>query len=102
MSNARAMWTVFAKEFKDALRDRRTLMVVFFTSVAMGPLMLVLLSSLVGRYEARAEAREIFTVGLANAPTLRNYLERQTFVIKTAPRDWEARLEDSKLGDPVV
>ena len=71
MSNARAMWTVFAKEFKDALRDRRTLMVVFFTSVAMGPLMLVLLSSLVGKYEKRAEAREIVTIGLANAPTLR-------------------------------
>jgi sodium transport system permease protein len=102
MSNARAMWTVFVKEFKDALRDRRTLMVVFFTSVAMGPLMLVLLSSLVGKYEKRAEAREIVTIGLANAPTLRNYLERQTFVIKTAPTDWEAQLKDSKLGDPVV
>ena len=102
MNNPRAMWTVFVKELKDALRDRRTLMVVFFTSVAMGPLMLVLLSSLVGKYEKRAEAREIVTIGLGQAPTLRNYLERQTFVIKTAPPDWEARLKDSKLGDPVV
>ena len=102
MSNAVAMWTVFVKELKDALRDRRTLMVVFFTSVAMGPLMLVLLSSLVGKYEKRAEAREIVTIGLEAAPTLRNYLERQTFVIKSAPADWESQLKDSKLGDPVV
>ena len=102
MSSPRAIWTVFVKELKDALRDRRTLMVVLFTSVAMGPLMLVLLSSLVGKYEKRAEAREIVAIGLANAPTLRNYLERQTFVIKTAPADWEAQLKDSKLGDPVV
>jgi sodium transport system permease protein len=102
MSNPRAMWTVFVKELQDALRDRRTLTVVFFTSVAMGPLMLVLLSSLVGKYEKRAEAREIVTIGLGHAPTLRNYLERQTFVIKTAPADWEAQLKDSKLGDPVV
>jgi sodium transport system permease protein len=102
MSNATAIWTVFVKELKDALRDRRTLMVVFFTSVAMGPLLLVLLSSLVGKYEKRAEAREIVTIGLDVAPTLRNYLERQTFVVKTAPGDWEARLKDSKLGDPVV
>jgi sodium transport system permease protein len=102
MSNPRAMWTVFAKELRDALRDRRTLMVVFFTSIAMGPLMLVLLSSLVGKYEQRAEAREIVTIGLDAAPTLRNYLERQTFIVKTAPADWEARLRDSKLGDPVV
>ena len=102
MSDPRAMWTVFLKELKDALRDRRTLMVVFFTSVAMGPLMLVLLSSLVGKYEKRAEAREIVALGLDQAPTLRNYLERQTFVIKAAPADWEARLKASKLGDPVV
>jgi sodium transport system permease protein len=102
MSNARAMWTVFTKELRDALRDRRTLMVVFFTSIAMGPLMLVLLSSLVGKYEQRAEAREIVTIGLDAAPTLRNYLERQTFIVKAAPADWEARLKDSKLGDPVV
>ena len=102
MSNPRAMWTVFLKELKDALRDRRTLMVVFFTSIAMGPLMLVLLSSLVGKYEQRAEARAIVAIGLDAAPTLRNYLERQTFVIKPAPADWEAQLRDSKLGDPVV
>ena len=102
MSNPHAMWTVFLKELKDALRDRRTLMVVFFTSVAMGPLMLVLLSSLVGKYEQRAEARAIVAIGLDAAPTLRNYIERQTFVIKPAPADWEAQLRDSKLGDPVV
>ena len=102
MNSPAAMWTVFVKELKDALRDRRTLMVVFFTSIAMGPLMLVLLSSLVGKYEKRAEAREIVVIGLDAAPTLRNYIERQTFVIKTAPGDWESRLKDSKLGDPVV
>ena len=102
MSNAIASWTVFVKELKDALRDRRTLMVVFFTSVAMGPLMLVLLSSLVGKYEKRAEAREIVAIGLDAAPTLRNYLERQTYVITAAPENWEGQLKDSKLGDPVV
>ena len=102
MTLSRAAWTVFLKELKDALRDRRTLMVVFITSVAMGPLMLVLLSSLVGKYEKRAEAREIVVIGLDSAPTLRNFLERQTYVVKTAPADWEAQLKASKLGDPVV
>ena len=102
MSNPAAMWTVFVKELKDALRDRRTLMVVFFTSIAIGPLMLVLLSSLMGKYEKRAEAREIVAIGLDAAPTLHNYLERQTFIVRTAPADWESQLKDSKLGDPVV
>ena len=102
MSHWQAMWTVFVKELKDALRDRRTLMAVFVSSIAMGPLMLVALSTLVGKFEKRAEAREIVAIGLDAAPTLRNYIERQTFTIKRAPADWEAQLKDSKLGDPVV
>ena len=102
MTHWQAIWIVFAKELKDALRDRRTLLAVFISSVAMGPLMLVMLSSLVGKYEQRAEAREIVVIGLENAPTLRNYLERQTFTAKPAPADWETQLKDSKLGDPVV
>ena len=102
MSMAQAVWIVFAKELRDALRDRRTLIAVFVSSVLMGPLMLVLLSSLVGKYEKRAEAREIVVIGLDAAPTLRNYIERQTFTVKKAPPDWEAQLQQNKLGDPVV
>jgi len=102
MNDMQAVWTVFLKELKDALRDRRTLMAVFISSIAMGPLMLVVLSSMVGKFEKRAEAREIVAIGLDAAPTLRNYLERQTFVARPAPADWEAQLRDSKLGDPVV
>ena len=102
MRMPRAVWVVFVKELQDALRDRRTLMAVFVSSVLMGPLMLVLLSSLVGKYEKRAEAREVVVVGLDGAPTLRNYIERQTFLARKAPADWEAQLKASKLGDPVV
>jgi sodium transport system permease protein len=93
---------VFLKELTDALRDRRTLMAVFVSSVLVGPTMLVVLSSLVGRYEKRAEAREIVAIGLDGAPSLRNFLERQTYVVKKAPPDWEAQLRESRLGNPVV
>jgi sodium transport system permease protein len=99
---SQSVWTVFLKELKDALRDRRTLMAVFVSSVLMGPMMLVVLSSLVGRYEKRAEAREIVAIGMDSAPSLRNFLARQTYVVKKAPTDWEAQLRESKLGDPVV
>jgi sodium transport system permease protein len=98
----RALWTVFAKELKDALRDRRTLMVVFITSIAIGPLTLVMLSTLIDKFEQRAEAREIVAIGLDRAPTLRNFLQRQTYVVKAAPADWETQLKESRLGDPVV
>ena len=42
-----AAWPVYLKELLDALRDRRTLLVVLLSSVAIGQLVLVLISSLV-------------------------------------------------------
>lgn len=97
-----ATWRVYCKELLDALRDRRTLLVVLLSSVALGPLVLVLLSSLVGSVERRAEAREIVVQGIEHAPALRNFLERQTYTIRPAPEGYEQLLRDSKLGDPVL
>jgi sodium transport system permease protein len=95
-------WTVFRKELADALRDRRTLLTVLASAVAVGPLLLVVLSLLVSGIEERAEARELTVQGLEHAPTLRNYLLRQTYELKPAPADYEGRLRDSTLGEPVV
>jgi sodium transport system permease protein len=95
-------WTVYLKELVDALRDRRTLATVLLSSVAVGPLVLVLMSSLIGGLERRAEARTIVAVGMAQAPTLANYIARQTYVVQVAPDDYEDQLRKSRLGDPVV
>jgi sodium transport system permease protein len=97
-----AAWTVYLKELVDALRDRRTLLVVLLSSVAIGPAVLVLISQLVAGSEKRAEAREVVVHGIEHAPTLRNYLERQTYTIREAPAGYEQQLKDSKLGDPVL
>jgi sodium transport system permease protein len=96
------IWAVYLKEMRDALRDRRTLLVVFFSSVLMGPLVLMALSSLIATLESQAEQREVLMVGIQNAPSLVNYLQRQTQVVKPAPADFEAQLRASKLGTPVV
>jgi sodium transport system permease protein len=98
----RAAWIVFRKELTDALRDRRTLLMVLLSSVAIGPVVLVLISALVSGIEKRAEAREIVVHGLEHGPTLANYLQRQTYTLRAAPADWEKQLQDSKLGDPVL
>jgi sodium transport system permease protein len=94
--------TVYAKEIVDALRDRRTLLVVLLSSVLLGPLVLIALSGLVANLEARAEKREVLAIGIAHAPSLRNFLERQTIVLRDAPADFEARLRDASLADPVL
>ena len=91
---------VFRKELIDALRDRRTLLMVLLSSVAIGPLVLVLISALVSDIEKRAEAREVVAVGMAYAPTLRNYLERQTYNITDAPADFEQQLTTPGYRSP--
>ena len=99
MKNA---WVVFRKELIDALRDRRTLFMVLLSSVAIGPLVMIALSALVGGIEKRAEERRIVVAGIEHAPTLRNYLERQTYRIEAAPADYERQLVSQALGDPVL
>ncbi len=94
--------TVYAKEIVDALRDRRTLLVVLLSSVLLGPLVLIALSGLVASLEARAERREVLVIGIEHAPGLRNFLERQTTAVRDAPADFEARLRDASLADPVL
>ncbi len=96
------LWTVYVKEIVDALRDRRTLLTVLASTVLMGPLVLVAISSLVSSLEAPAEKREVYAIGMASAPTLKNYLERQNYAVKEAPVDYEARLRQASFGDPVV
>jgi len=98
----RAAWQVFRKELLDALRDRRTLLMVVLSSVAIGPVLLVALSALVADIEARAEARELYAVGLAQAPTLQNYIERQAWAVHPAPADYEAGLLKRSFGHPVL
>ena len=94
--------TVYGKEIVDALRDRRTLVVVLLSSVLLGPLVLIALSGLVASFEARAEKREVFVLGIEHAPSLRNFLERQSSVVRDAPPDYELQLRAAVLGDPVV
>jgi len=102
MNPLHTVLTVFRKELSDALRDRRTLLTVLISSVLMGPLVLLAISGLVASLEAQAEQREVLVAGLTHAPSLKNFFERQTFVVKAAPADYEARLRNATLTDAVL
>ena len=102
MKPMQAVFTVFRKEISDALRDRRTLLTVLASSVLLGPLVLVAISALVASLESRAEARQVFVVGIEHAPSLKNWFERQTYSVKAAPADYEKQLRNAQLTDPVV
>jgi len=98
----RGAWQVFTKELQDALRDRRSLLMVLVSSVAIGPLLLVALSVLVADMEARAEARDLYAVGLEAAPTLGNYIARQAWRVHPAPPEHAQALVARQFEHPVL
>jgi sodium transport system permease protein len=102
MRALRGILIVYLKEVSDALRDRRTLLTVLASSVLMGPLVLLAISGLVASLESNAEQREVVIAAPERAPTLRNFLERQSYTVKAAPADYEQRLRKAQLGDAVV
>ena len=102
MSSFHTLLMVFRKELSDALRDRRTLLTVLVSSVLMGPLVLLAISGLVASLETQAEQRVVLVAGLDRAPSLKNFFERQTYLVKPAPADFETRLRDASLIDAVV
>ena len=54
-----------------------------------------------GTRERRGEI-DVMVAGIEHAPSLRNFLERQTLVLKPAPADYESQLMQRRLGDPVI
>jgi sodium transport system permease protein len=93
---------VLRKELIDSLRDHRTLMRTLLPALLMGPLMLVALSAFIGSLEEKAEKRELLVQGIEHAPTLQNYLERQSYTAKAPPADYEEQLRKSRLTEAVV
>jgi sodium transport system permease protein len=93
---------VLKKEVIDALRDRRTLQMIFFLSVIQGPLILFLISALATERENRVLKREVYVQDAAAAPGLCNYIERQAYRIRTPPANFESLLKENRLDDAVI
>ena len=100
-SSAQAL-TVYRKELRDACRDHRTLWVVLASSVLMAPLILWALSFWMADMQARAEQRQVWAIGMEHAPSLENFLARQTYEIKVPPSDFEAGLRQGQFHEPVL
>ncbi|MGA1695033.1 MAG: hypothetical protein ACO38B_09050, partial [Burkholderiaceae bacterium] len=77
----RSALAVLKKEVIDALRDRRTLAAILISSVAMGPLILLMISSLISSMERQVESRTIMVSSLEASPRLVNYLQRQNLTV---------------------
>jgi len=97
-----AFLTVLRKELRDALRDRRTALMVLVASVLSGPLTLVLLAQFVSGLEEKAASTKVRMVGSANAPSLVNFLQRNDVEIEQAPADYEKRVKEGRLDAVIV
>jgi len=93
--------TVYLKEIRDALRDRRTALMVLVASVVTGPLTLVLVAQFVSGLEERAATLKVRMSGAEHAPALVNFLRRADVEIEKAPADYAARVKDGSL-DAVI
>jgi len=93
---------VFRKELKDALRDRRTWMIVLATSILAGPLTLLLLSAFISSVEESAAKREVYVANASAGPTLVNFLQRAGGNVKDAPDDYEVQVKSGKLQNAVI
>ncbi|WP_423680735.1 ABC transporter permease [Undibacterium sp. WLHG33] len=96
------MLTIFRKEIKDALRDRRTLMTALLSSLLGVPLMLFIFSTVLSQVESQEEKRTVLAVGIEYAPQLENFILRQGYQVKTAPVDYEAKSRSKELDQPVL
>jgi sodium transport system permease protein len=93
---------VFRKELKDALRDRRTWIIVLVSSLLAGPVSLLLIASFVSSAEESAARREVVMANAAGAPVLVNYLQRSGATIVDTPADFREQLRSGRLQNAVV
>jgi len=98
----RATLVVFTKELRDALRDRRTAIMVLVASLLSGPLTLVLLANFVSGLEQKTAVPHVRIHGRENAPALVNFLQRNAVEIEEAPGDYEAAIRSGRLEAVIV
>lgn len=79
--------TIFRKEWIDALRDRRTILLTFVTAIIAGPMMIVLIVNMIAGQREKARELGLPVAGAGNAPALVAFLERRQVQIRPAPAD---------------
>ncbi|MET3116678.1 sodium transport system permease protein [Undibacterium sp. GrIS 1.8] len=98
----KAMLAIFRKEMMDAMRDRRALLIVIFSSLFLVPMLLVIMSEVLSQVESQEEKRSVLVVGINNAPSLENFILRQGYKVKPAPADYVAKSRSKELDQPVL
>lgn len=97
-----AIFVIFRKEMSDAMRDRRTLLMVLLSSLIAVPLLLLIISEVMSQVESQEDKRSVLAVNMQQAPGLENFILRQGYKIEVAPSDYEKKLREKDLAQPVL
>jgi sodium transport system permease protein len=98
--NARNIFTVYGKELRDSLRDRRTLMSMIVVPTLMIPGIMAVAVGISARVvnKARAEVPGVMVLGGDDSPILRAALAANPKVrLVPAAADWMRRIADKQL-----
>lgn len=93
--NIRRIFTIYAKELRDMLRDRRTLISMIVIPTLLMPLIMggVVFVSVKVIRQARAEAPVVMVIGGADSPALQAALAaHKRLRVEPAAADWRARV----------
>jgi sodium transport system permease protein len=93
--------TVFRKELRDHLRDKRSVMSALGFTL-MGPLLFGMMFTVMASWFNKDKALELPVVGRAHAPSLIAYLERSGVTLTEPPADYEARIQAGKLDAVLI
>jgi sodium transport system permease protein len=88
---------VARKETLDTFRDRRTMLVTLLPALVAGPLVLLLMFSVIANRLDTVRELKLPAIGKERAPALVAFLERQQVTLTAAPADYEARIRGGEL-----
>jgi sodium transport system permease protein len=96
----RDTWTVFKKELRDTLRDRRTLVSMFLVPAVIMPAILFLVGATAHRVmtAAREQPPVVAVLGGEDSAGVRAAMKaHEGWVLEEAPADWRGRIADKRL-----
>ncbi|MCY1019189.1 ABC transporter permease [Pyxidicoccus sp. MSG2] len=93
--------TVFRKELKDHLRDRRSVLTAVMFPL-LGPVVFLVMFNLLASWYRQDRPLELPVVGRSHAPSLMAFLERYGATLTEAPADYEARIRAGTLDAVLI
>ncbi|MFY2559645.1 ABC transporter permease [Corallococcus terminator] len=97
----RLIGTVFRKELRDHVRDRRSAATSLLWAV-LGPMMFLVLINLLASWTRQDKPLELSVVGREHAPSLMAFLSRLGVALKDAPEDYEELIRAGSLDVVLV